>query len=122
MFISDKCLGLLEALGKFYPEAKHQRCIVHFYRNVFSVVPNSKVKEVAAMLKVIHAQEDRDQALLKAKAVEGRLMDMRLAKAAQNVPADQRAKHQGFLCGALGSKPGHRTITKEQKTTRSRTV
>jgi len=62
MFISDKCLGLIEALGKFYPEARHQRCTVHFYRNVFSVVPNSKVQEVAAMLKAIHAQENREQA------------------------------------------------------------
>jgi len=62
MFISDKCLGLIEALGKFYPGARHQRCTVHFYRNVFSVVPNSKVQEVAAMLKAIHAQENREQA------------------------------------------------------------
>jgi transposase-like protein len=29
LFITDKCLGLVEALGEFYPEAKWQRCIVH---------------------------------------------------------------------------------------------
>src|SRR5262249_40820016 len=37
---SDKCLGLLEALGECFPEAQWQRCIVHFYRNVFTVVPS----------------------------------------------------------------------------------
>jgi putative transposase len=36
-----------------------QRCAVYFYRNVWTAVPTSKVKEVAAMLKAIHAQEDR---------------------------------------------------------------
>ena len=30
-----KCLGMLEAVGEVFPEAKYQRCIVHFYRNVF---------------------------------------------------------------------------------------
>ena len=36
--------------------------MVHFYRNVWTKVPSSKVKEVAAMLKAIHAQEDREAA------------------------------------------------------------
>ena len=36
---------------------KYQRCVVHFYFNVFSVVPKSKVKLVAKMLKAIHAQK-----------------------------------------------------------------
>ena len=48
---------LLEAVGEVFPEAKYQRCTVHFYRNVFSVTPRSKVKLVAKMLKAIHAQE-----------------------------------------------------------------
>ena len=65
--VSDKCLGLLEALGEFYPEAAWQRCMVHFYCNVFSVVPKGKVSEVAAMLKAIHAQEDRQAACDKAE-------------------------------------------------------
>ena len=33
--------------------------MVHFYRNVFALVPKGQVKVVAAMLKAIHAQEDR---------------------------------------------------------------
>ena len=51
LFVSDKCLGLVESLGEFYPEALWQRCTVHFYRNVWTAVPTSKGKEVAAMLK-----------------------------------------------------------------------
>lgn len=85
MFISDKSLGLIESLGSFYPDARWQRCIVHFYRNVFSVVPKGKVKEVAAMLKAIHAQEDLAAALEKTEAVVKKLKKMKLEKAAGKV-------------------------------------
>jgi transposase-like protein len=85
LFVSDKCLGLVESLGEVYPEARWQRCVVHWYRNVFTVTPRNKVKEVAAMLKAIHAQEDREAALQKAKEVEKKLLTMKLAKAAQIV-------------------------------------
>ena len=40
MFISDKSLGLVKSLPEFYPEARWQRCVVHFYRNVFNFVPS----------------------------------------------------------------------------------
>ena len=62
LFVSDKCLGLVENLAEFYPEASWQRCVVHFYRNVWTAVPTGKVKEVAAMLKAVHAQEDAQAA------------------------------------------------------------
>lgn len=83
LVISDKSLGLVEALGEFYPEAAWQRCVVHFYRNVFTVVPKGKVQEVAAMLKAIHAQEDRAAARDKAAAVAAKLEAMRLGQAAE---------------------------------------
>ncbi len=79
---SDKCLGLVEALGEFYPEADWQRCMVHWYRNVSSVVPRSKTKEVMAMLKAIHAQEDRQAAQAKAADVVAKLHAMKLSQAA----------------------------------------
>jgi putative transposase len=82
LFVSDKSLGLLEALGEFYPEAAWQRCMVHWYRNVMSVVPKGKVKEVMAMLKAIHAQEDRQAAREKASLVVEKLMALRLGQAA----------------------------------------
>ena len=85
LFISDKCLGLVEAVGEAYPDALWQRCVVHFFRNVFTAVPKGKVKVVAAMLKAIHAQEDREAATEKAQAVVEKLKSMKLAKAANIV-------------------------------------
>ena len=85
LVISDKSLGLVEVLGEFYPKAQWQRCVVHFYRNVFTVVPKDKRKEVAAMLKAIHAQEDREAAQKKAVDVVKKLEKMRLRNAAKVV-------------------------------------
>lgn len=85
LFISDACVGLIDAIGECYPEARWQRCAVHFYRNVFRVVPNGKVREVAQMLKAIHASEDREAALAKAEAVVEKLRAMKLTKAAELV-------------------------------------
>jgi len=59
--------------------------MVHFYRNVFTAVPKGKVKEVAAMLKAIHAQEDAASARDKARQVADKLEAMRLGKAASLV-------------------------------------
>jgi putative transposase len=85
LLISDKCLGLVEALGECFPQACWQRCVVHFYRNVFTAVPRGRVREVAALLKAIHAQEDREAALAKAEQVVAKLEGMRLGKAAETV-------------------------------------
>ena len=61
LIISDACLGLAESAAEHFPDARWQRCVVHFYRNIFRMcraagVP--KMREVAAMLKAIHASED----------------------------------------------------------------
>lgn len=80
---ADKCLGLVEAAAATFPEAMWQRCVVHFYRNVFTEVPSTRVREVAAMLKAVHAQEDREAALAKAGVIADKLEAMRLFKAAR---------------------------------------
>ena len=85
LIVSDACLGLVESLAEVYPEARWQRCAVHFYRNVFSHVPSTKVRDVAHMLKAIHAQEDRQAAQNKAGDVIGKLRTMKLSKAAELV-------------------------------------
>jgi len=87
LIVGDKCHGMLEAVGEVYPDAKYQRCTVHFYRNVLSVVPRSKVKVVAKMLKVIHAQESKAAAREKARAVVAALREMKLKEAAAKVEA-----------------------------------
>ena len=85
LIISDASLGLNESVGDFYLDAKWQRCIVHFYRNVFSVVPRRKVKHGAMMLKAIHVSEDREAAMEKSKAVIKKLNAQKLRQAAQKV-------------------------------------
>jgi transposase-like protein len=80
--ISDACLGLVESVAEYYPGAHWQRCTVHFYRNVFSYVPNTKVKQVANRLKAIHAQESLEVAQQKARAVIEQLREMKLTRAA----------------------------------------
>lgn len=85
MLFFDKRLGMLEAVGKVFPEAKYQRCAVHFYRNVFSVTPRSKAKLVAKMLKAIHAQESKKAAREKARAVVAEQRAMKLKEAAKKV-------------------------------------
>ena len=55
------------------------------YRNVFSHVPSTKVREIAAMLKAIHAGEDIAAARQKADQVIEKLRGLRLIKAAEIV-------------------------------------
>jgi putative transposase len=69
LIISDACRGLTENAAEYLPDARYQRCIVHFYRNVFSHVPSANVRDVSHMLKAINAQESRHAADKKAKAV-----------------------------------------------------
>ena len=78
LVISDKASGLVEVLGDFFPEAKWQRCVVHWYRNAFSKCPRKHVREVTAMLKAIHAQEDKKAAREKAKSVMEKLRTKKL--------------------------------------------
>ena len=59
--------------------------MVHFYRNVFSHVPTTKVREVSHMLKAIHAQESRNAADRKARAIVDDLRAARMNTAADLV-------------------------------------
>jgi putative transposase len=87
LIISDACLGLSESAAEFFPDAAWQRCVVHWYRNIFSHVPSTKVREIAAMLKAIHAGEDIVAAREKAVRVIEKLRALRLTKAAELVEA-----------------------------------
>jgi transposase-like protein len=85
LMVGDRCLGLVESIAEFYPEAAYQRCVVHFYRNVWSFVPATKVRTVAQMLKAIHACEDRPAAEEKTRQVVTKLREMKLPMAAEHV-------------------------------------
>jgi hypothetical protein len=75
----------LECAAEFFPDAAWQRCVVHWYRNIFSHVPSNKVRDIAAMLKAIHAGEDIAAARQKALQVIEKLRGLRLTKAAEIV-------------------------------------
>ena len=49
LIISDACRGLMESAAEYLPEARWQRCMVHFYRNVLNHVPATKVRDVSHM-------------------------------------------------------------------------
>ena len=83
LVISDKASGLVEVLGDFFPEAQWQRCVVHWYRNAFSKCPRKHVRDVTAMLKAIHAQEDKKAAREKAKSVMEKLRTKKLDRIAK---------------------------------------
>src|ERR1700726_160619 len=91
LIISDACRGLVESVADFLPEARYQRCMVHFYRNVFSHVPSTRVREVSHMLKAIHAQESREAADNKAQVIIGDLRASKMVKAADLV---EQAVHE----------------------------
>jgi putative transposase len=93
LMISDACLGLVESLAEVFPDADWQRCVVHFYRNVFSHVPRGKMREVAAMLKAIHAQESREAAENKSSDVVRKLKAMKLKAAAELI---EKSIHETF--------------------------
>ena len=85
LIVGDKNLGMLETIPEVYPETQYQRCTVHFYRNVFSATPRSKMPIVSMMLKAIHAQENKEAALEKAALVAKKLREMKLPAAAKKV-------------------------------------
>ena len=85
LIVGDKCLGMCNAVAEVFPEAKYQRCTVHFYRNVFSVSPRKHMREVTRMLKAIHAQESKEAARKKAQDIVEKLRSMRLNEAAKKV-------------------------------------
>lgn len=82
---SDKALGLVEVLGEFFPEALWQRCVVHFERNVLKDIPRNQMEPVSRMLRAVYAQESREEARAKAKAVAAQLRERKLASAARTL-------------------------------------
>ena len=100
LVVSDKASGLQKVLGEFFPRVRWQRCTVHFYRNVLTMVPKGKSQTVANMLKAIHAQESREAAMKKAREVVQKLREMKLEKAALCVEngANETFSYYDFPC------------------------
>jgi putative transposase len=58
LVISDQHTGLVAALRRVLQGAAHQRCRVHFVRNLLALVPKSHKDMVAAVFRTIFAQPD----------------------------------------------------------------
>ena len=60
LVISDQHAGLVAALKRSFQGSAHQRCRVHFARNLLALVPKSHQDMVAAVFRTIFAQPDPD--------------------------------------------------------------
>jgi putative transposase len=60
LVISDQHSGLVKALKRSFQGAGHQRCRVHFARNLLAHVPKSHGDMVAAVFRTIFAQPDAE--------------------------------------------------------------
>ncbi|AQX16401.1 transposase [Tessaracoccus lapidicaptus] len=60
LVISDQHAGLTAAIVRCFQGAAHQRCRVHFARNLLALVPKSQMDMVAAVFRTIFAQPDPD--------------------------------------------------------------
>ena len=58
LVISDQHAGLVAALTRVFQGSSHQRCRVHFIRNVLAHVPKAETEMVAAVFRTIFAQPD----------------------------------------------------------------
>ncbi|MBA8962929.1 MULTISPECIES: IS256 family transposase [Rhodococcus] len=58
LVISDQHAGLVAALRRSFQGSGHQRCRVHFARNLLAHVPKSHADMVAAVFRTIFAQPD----------------------------------------------------------------
>ena len=81
LVVGDRCAGLVATVNSMLPDARYQRCTVHFMRNVLSRVSRKHAAWAAGALKAVFAMESRDAALRKAEDVAAQ-MESRGLKAA----------------------------------------
>jgi putative transposase len=69
LVVSDDHEGLKSAISRHFQGASHQRCQVHYTRNLLGMVGAARRKELGADLRAIFAAPDREQALQIASSV-----------------------------------------------------
>jgi transposase-like protein len=104
LVVSDDHEGLKAAVGRHFQGASHQRCQVHYTRNLLGMVGASKRKELAADLRGIFAAPDREQALGIASSVAEK---WRSEKGAAKV-AEHIEEHIEECLTCLAFPEGHR--------------
>ena len=79
----DRCAGLVAAAGELLPDARYQRCMVHFERNILARVNPGNRDWAADALKAVFSMESRDKALEKAESVARDMESRKLKEAAK---------------------------------------
>ena len=82
LVVGDRCAGLVSTIGELLPEARYQRCMVHFERNILSKVSHRHTRWAADALKAVFASETRQAALEKAGSVAPQMEERKLKAAA----------------------------------------
>lgn len=85
LVVSDDHEGLKAALARHFQGASHQRCQVHYSRNLLGMVGASKRKELAADLRAIFAAPAREQALRIASSVAQKWREQGHEKVAEHL-------------------------------------
>ena len=85
LVVGDRCAGLVSTVNSMPPNARYQRCMVRFMRNVLSKTPPGHREWASAALKAIFAQENRESAMAKAGTVAGEMEERKLKSAANRL-------------------------------------
>ena len=57
IFITDGLNGMVDAINEVFPDAKHQRCLVHVSRNIINDVHKKDQKQIAVDFKSVYVKE-----------------------------------------------------------------
>lgn len=81
--VGDRCAGLVATAGELLPDARYQRHMMHFERNVLAKVNPRNHDWGTNALKPVFSMETRDKALEKAESVAGEMESRKLREAAR---------------------------------------
>ncbi len=82
LVISDQHAGLVAAIGRCFQGAAHQRCRVHFARNLLATIPKGHQEMVAAAFRTVFAQVSPEEIAAQWDHVQG-MLEERFEKAAK---------------------------------------
>lgn len=85
LVVGDRCTGLVSTVDSMLPNARCQRCMVRFMRDVLSKTPPGHREWASAALKAVAAQENRESAMAKAGTVAGEMEERKLKSAANRL-------------------------------------
>jgi transposase-like protein len=85
LVVSDDHEGLKSAVSRHFQGAAHQRCQVHYQRNLLGMVGHAKRKELGADLRAIFAAPAREEALRIASSVAQKWRGKGMEKIAEHL-------------------------------------